>query len=308
MGRLQDDLDSAEHTLALYRALAGPDAGPNPDLADALHTLSLALIAAGRPQDALDHAAEAVRIYRRLVATDPADYEPAFARVLDGLATLLRALDRHEEALDTALEAFEVFQRVAPATPAADADMAGALNNLAMHLGSAGETAEAASLATEAARRYRTLAERDPARHRPNLAMALNNLAAYERRAGRPREATDAATEAVTLYRALADADSEGFAASLARSLAVLHRVLLDLGQQRAAFAAIREALTVLRPGFLDMPAAHATLMAHILGDYRALAADLGRLVEPALLAPIYDALQALDDAAEAEDEADSGA
>jgi len=84
--------------------------------------------------------------------------------------------------------------------------------------------------------------------------------------------------------------------------------VQLDLGQQRAAFAAIREALTVLRPAFLDLPSAHAVLMAHILGDYRALAAGLGRLVEPALMTPIYEALQALDDAADAADEADSGA
>ena len=297
MGRLQDNLDSAEHMLALYRALAGPDAGPNPDLADALHSMALALIAVGRPQEALIHAGEAVEIYRTLAATDPRDYEPAFARVLDGLATLLRALDRHEEALDTALEAFEVFPRVAPATPTADADMAGALNNLAMHLGSAGEMEEAAALATEAARRYRLLAETDPRRHRPDLAMALNNLAAYERRAGRTDAALAAASEAVALYRALAEADPEGYEAALARSLAILHRIQVDLGQQRAAFASIREALTVLRPGFLDMPSAHATLMTHIVGDYRTLAGDMGRLVEPALLAPIYDALQALDGA-----------
>lgn len=304
MGRLQDNLDSAEHTLALYRALAGPDAGPNPDLADALHTLALALIAVGRPQAALPHAEEAVRIYRDLVATDPHDYEPAFARVLDGFATLLRTLDRGEDALDAALEAFEVFQRVAETTPAADADMAGALNNLAMHLGNGGEVAEAATLAAEAARRYRTLSATDPARHLPSLAMALNNLAAYERRAGKRTEAMAAATEAVALYRDLSAADPEGYEPALARSLAVLHRVQLDLGQQRAAFATIREAMAILQPNFLDMPAAHAILMTHILADYRALAASLGRLIEPALLTPVLEALQDLEDAADAAERA----
>jgi len=246
-----------------------------------------------------------VRIYRALVATDPRDYEPAFARVLDGLATLLRTLDRPEDALDAALEAFEVFQRVAETTPAADADMAGALNNLAMHLGNGGEVAEAATLATEAVRRYRVLVAADPARHRPALAMALNNLATYQRRAGQRTEALAAATEAVAMYRDLSAADPEGYDPSLARSLAVLHRVQLDLGQQRAAFAAIREALTILRPAFLDLPSAHAVLMAHILGDYRALAASLGRLIEPAVMTPIYEALQALDEAAEAAEDAE---
>jgi tetratricopeptide (TPR) repeat protein len=75
------------------------------------------LLAAGRPADALAPIGEAVALYRRLVAVNPAAFGSDLAASLDALGNVLSALGRHEEASTCAEEVAGLRRRLAAGGP-----------------------------------------------------------------------------------------------------------------------------------------------------------------------------------------------
>jgi excisionase family DNA binding protein len=73
----------------------------------------------GRLDEALATAQEAVQVYKRLAAANPAAHEANLAKALNNLGNRLSDVGRLDEALATAQEAVQVYKRLAAANPAA---------------------------------------------------------------------------------------------------------------------------------------------------------------------------------------------
>jgi len=121
------------------------------------------------------------------------------------------------------------------------------LNNLSVHLSDAGDRAGALAAILEAAEIYRRLAQANPARFEPDLAMSLNNLSNRLSDAGDGVGALTAIREAVEIRRRLAQANPAHFEPDLAASLNNLSNRLSEAGDGAGALAAIREAAEIRR-------------------------------------------------------------
>ena len=135
------------------------------------------LAEAGRRGEGLTAIEEAVTIYRRLAAANPAAYEPALAMSLNNLSVRLGEAGRRGEGLTAIEEAVTIYRRLAAANPAAyEPALASSLNNLSIDLAEAGRRGEGLTAIEEAVTIYRRLAAANPAAYEPDLAMSLNNL------------------------------------------------------------------------------------------------------------------------------------
>ena len=201
----------------------------------ALNNLAIGLAEAGRREEALAPATEAVELYREQARANPATFAPELAMALNTLAIRLAEAGRRDEALGPATEAVELYREQARVNPAAYApNLAAALNNLAIRLAEAGRD-EALGAATEAVELYREQARANPAAYGPQLASALNNLAISLAEAGRRDEALGPATEAVELYRDQARANPAAYAPDLASALNNLAIRLAEAGRRDEA-------------------------------------------------------------------------
>ena len=88
-------------------------------------------------------------------------------------------------------EAVRLLTALADAKPQAQAELAGALNNLSTILSALGRWEEALAQAQEAVRLYRQLAQARPDAFLPDLAMSLNNMANRLSALGRREEALE---------------------------------------------------------------------------------------------------------------------
>ena len=116
---------------------------------------SSALSDLGRIAEATVSMQEAVSIYRRLAARDPAAGESNLALALSDYAVLLVAQDRHGEALTVLNECTSRYRALAAVNPRYRTHLARSLNNQAIQLASTGDRAAALSAAEEAAAMYR---------------------------------------------------------------------------------------------------------------------------------------------------------
>jgi len=165
------------------------DAEALPDLAKSLNHLAIHLAEAGRRDEALGPAEEAVRLYQELVEANAAAYTPDVAMSLNNLSVRLAEAGRREEALGPAQEAVRLYRELAEANAAAyTPNLAAALDTLANGLSQAGRWEEALGPAQEAVRLYRELARANAAAYTPDLANSLNNLASHLAEAGRREE------------------------------------------------------------------------------------------------------------------------
>ncbi|MGH3570134.1 MAG: tetratricopeptide repeat protein, partial [Pseudonocardia sp.] len=117
-----------------------------PDLASSLNNLSVMLSNLGRREDALTATTDAVEIYRRLAATNPAAFEPDLARGLWTFAWVRAAADTDlDAALPAAEQSAAIYERLHQRRPQAFGDdLRGALSTLADVLDGLGRAAEAA--------------------------------------------------------------------------------------------------------------------------------------------------------------------
>ncbi|MFF3662840.1 tetratricopeptide repeat protein [Streptomyces olivochromogenes] len=147
--RRAEALATAEEGAQVFRQLA--EANPvarEPDLAKALHNLSIHLAGAGRHEDALHATEEAVTIRRRLARHLPAAYEPDLARSL-GMFARVRVELRQDlpAALEAAQESVDIYRRLALAEPLAyDTDLHTVLDVQVDILDRLGRTEEATQI------------------------------------------------------------------------------------------------------------------------------------------------------------------
>ena len=154
----------------------------------------------------------------------------------------------------TAFLGCELAQRAAnidrPADDAPEADRATYASrrlSLSRCLANIGRHDEALKAVREATNLYRTLAERNPAAHTPNLAMSLNNLAISLGDNGQQREALTTAQEATNLYQKLVSEHFQAFSSRFATTLETHARILDHCGDAAEATRIRKERDKVLK-------------------------------------------------------------
>lgn len=172
---------------------------------------------AGREQDALAVAEEAVAVRRELAAVDMPAHEAELASALNNLGNRLSAAGRLGEGIAAGLQAVEIRRRLARARPRAHAaDLATSLSNVGIDLSLTGRHDDAVDFTAEALDILRPLARDDPGSFGPELARVL---LAYARTRVAARveltEALAAAEEAAAAYSGLAHENPEFFAQQL---------------------------------------------------------------------------------------------
>lgn len=301
-GRPSDALAPSQEAVDLYGALAAqnPDAF-QPDLALSLHNLANRLGEVGRRAEALAPAQKAVEIRRALATQNRDAYQPSLAMSLDNLATSLSNVGRRSEALAPAQEAVKLYSALAIQNrDAYQPDLAMSLNNLANRLSKVGHRAEALTPAQEAVDLYRALANRNPDAYNPDLASSLNNLATFLSKVGRRAEALGLAQEAVGIRRALAAQNPDAYQPDLAMSLGMMGRTLEANERPVEARSSYAEGIQVLTPALVALPQAFAPLAGGLAQDYLRLSQQLNLPPDEALLAPVVEAFQKLQEAQDA--------
>ena len=122
--------------MGLYRDLAHANVAAHlPGLAAAVNNLAIQLAEAGRRDEALVAAEEAVTIRRDLAARNPAAYLPDLAGSVSNLANRLGDVGRRDEALVAAEEVVTIRRDLAARNPAAyRPDLAASVGNLSIRL------------------------------------------------------------------------------------------------------------------------------------------------------------------------------
>ncbi len=121
------------------------------------------------------------------------------------------------------------------------------LHNLSNHLSKSGDGPGALKAIQEAGEIYRRLAESNPARYEPNLAISLNNLSVHLSKSGDHPGALKAIQEAVEIYQRLAKDNPARYEPNLAISLTNLSNRLSKSGDHPGALKAIQEAVKIHR-------------------------------------------------------------
>ena len=174
-----------------------------PSLAAALRDLAKRLSDLGRPEEALAATAEAVDIYRFLVAQPPDAYRPDLAASLHELAERLSDLGRQKEALAAVEEELGVYRLLA--TERFDAyrpNLATCLQDISNRLADLGQREAALDAIQEAVAIYGALATERPRVFSVRLGSSLQVLASVLHALGRHQEADGAQAEGDHLLRA----------------------------------------------------------------------------------------------------------
>ncbi|MFJ1612895.1 tetratricopeptide repeat protein [Streptomyces sp. NPDC088251] len=238
-----------------------------PALADFLHNLAKALVAAGEPTAALPQAEEAVSVCRRLVLRDPGASSAKLATALCHLGSNRAVVGDVSGALASAREALALQRELAAQQPVFRLDLAATLNNLANHLNDTGDPAAALRAAEESVAIHRELTAQNPAAFRSGLACALTPLAESLAATGSPEQALSPAHESVRLWRELVADQADTFLPDLATAL---NNLGVYLGQNRdydGAVTTAREAVAIRRSLAMASPGAFETVFVTALDN-----------------------------------------
>jgi tetratricopeptide (TPR) repeat protein len=307
------DLDiGADH---LAERLAGhylnSDADPAAK-AFALSRLFARLRNAGRPDEALTAAEQALAILRPLAESDP-QYLGDLAVALDSVSTALSDVGRSTASLAPAREAVEIFRRLAAADPARQlpvlARFLDRLGTLLSNLGQAEESLilaqeadavrrqsatgnpglvgdEAVARAQEAVAISRRLVGESGPEHLPILAQSLINLGRNLADTGRLDEGLVAGTESITIYRRLsADSPAVGLP-GLADALDSLGNRLAKAGRIQEGLPYLVEAVQICRGLAEDYPEGY---LLNLAGSLRNLCAAVSLGGDPAGSLPLAE-------------------
>ncbi|MET9833390.1 hypothetical protein ABZ078_29720 [Streptomyces sp. NPDC006385] len=234
---------AAEECVALNRHVARSRPEQRPRLAESLHLWSLVLHGGGEHRAALDAAAEATDLFRRLAAEDPLAHRPALAVSLTGLANRYGRVGLPHDALQAAVSATAIRREQAASDPGARADLARSLH-VRWYWERAAQYAEAAlATITECVAIRRELASLRPETHRPQFAESLNCLAISFADLGRTDRAMMTAREAVSVYRELVAGGAVDLRQPHARTLRNLALWQGTLGRPAEAESAAAEAV-----------------------------------------------------------------
>ncbi len=259
------------------RTRAEDDPAVTVELSRMLSNLGVRLAEAGRRDEALTAAQEAVAIRRDLAQASPDAYLPDLAASLANLGNRLADAGRRDEALTTAQEAVGTYRQLAQASPAAYLPyLAASLSNLGIRLAETGHRDEALTAEQEALAIRRDLAQASPAAYLPDLARSLSNLGIRLAETGHRDEALTAEQEAVAIRRDLAQASPDAYLPDLAGSLSNLGNRLADAGRRDEALTTAQEAVGTYRQLAQASPAAYLPDLAASLSNLGIRLAETG--------------------------------
>jgi tetratricopeptide (TPR) repeat protein len=275
-----------------------PDDIPSAERAHWADALSTRLAQAGKQDQALEPAQQAVTIYRELAAADPGRYCPDLAAAVANLGVRLHQLGRPADAVAAAEEAVTIRRELAQADPDRYLpDLATTLSNLSGAIAELGKPTEALAAAQEGADIHRQLAQANPGRYLPELAASLVNLAAMFSKLGRGAEARSCGQESAAIYWRLAGTYPDRFLPEVAISFTNLGALLADLGYVADALLPSGHAVAVYRQLAAISPDRYQPELASSLANLGTLLSELGRPDEA--LAQSNEAVAILRDLAE---------
>jgi hypothetical protein len=232
---------------------------------------------AGQSGQALASSEQAVQIYQRLAAANPAQFESDLGLALTNLGARLSDVGRREEALAATRKAVDIYRRLARLNPAVfEPDLGAALNNLTVGFLELGQWKQALTFGEEAVRIHRHLVTVNP-RSEPDLARSVSNMSITLLELGHREEALASAREAVEIHRRLAAANPAAYEHDLASTLINLGGQLSRLGRSQEGLAATQEAIRILRRQAAANPAAFEDSLALALNNLSNDLAAMGR-------------------------------
>ncbi|QEU90877.1 tetratricopeptide repeat protein [Streptomyces kanamyceticus] len=229
-----------------------PDA-PELQRAGSLHNLAMRLMTDYRYEEALAAATTALN----LVDTVPT-VQPVFeGLLLHQRAAALGKLGRAEEAVRDGRKSVGLVTAWRPEEPTDRLSvLAGALNNLAIHLADTGDLDQALETARASVAMRRALVARHPFAL-PDLARSLNTLAKRYDAVGRPTEALEAAEESLRVRRDAAEDSPDAYLHELASTLSTKSAILAGLGHLADAREALAEVASIERRFARSDPTGH---------------------------------------------------
>jgi len=271
----QNEFDQAESLYLLvlirYRALAARDSAYLPDVAMTLNSLGGLYSDTRQLEEAGQAHEEALRKYRKLAETNPAEYLPDVAMTLNVLGSVYQDAQRLDEARQAYKEAAQTCQKLAETNPAEY------LPTVAMTLNSLGNLYSDTQRLEEAGQAYegalatqRELVETNPA-YLEAVAMTLNNLGNVYRVTQQVKEAGKAYEEALRTYRKLAETNPAAFLPFVSKTLSNVGILYHNTRRLAEAEQAHEEALRIMRKAAEKNPAAYlpdVALMLRNLGVF----------------------------------------
>lgn len=213
----------------------------------------------GLVDDALDAAAEGVRLRCRRAREEPATHAAAVPPAMRVLAARLVGLGRIHDAIHLSLECLDSLQ-----DPAAQADL---LDDISVLHAESGDDAAALDAAQRSVDLYRATDPDSPDRE-TGLAAAVLNLATRLARAGHVVAAEAAAREAVLLWRRRVEHDGSALSRSnLAAALDNHGNRLGEIDRDAEAFSATDEAVRIRRRLTAEHPREYDQDLARTLGN-----------------------------------------
>lgn len=239
LGRRGAALRPTEESVALYRQLAERDPESfTGRLAGALTNLAASLWALRQAEPALAAAEEAVRRFEALPERQKESVQSELAIALRNLAAFKRQPRKTRPLFEGAVE---ISRRVAASgAPAARAELASALGDLATALGD-GNDAAIATLG-EAVAIWRELATAQPLAFGAQLARALAHLGHLYTVGGRREAAGEAIREALKVYAQVAADEEDVLFFEIGQTYHWMSMDMAMLGWGEAAMAVAREA------------------------------------------------------------------
>lgn len=274
-----------ERLTCLTAATAAPE-----DRARDLSELALRLSRAGRRDEAVAPAEQAVALYRQLADADPRTYLPNLAASLHNLGKFLTDRGRRDDGLAQIVKAVALYRRLVDIDPAALPLLAMSLNSAGVALAELGRDQEAVAPTVEAVAIQRRLIDADPSAGLSGLAQSLANLGIRLSHQGHKPDALEATREAVELYRRLVDINPAAHLPGLANSLNGLGTRLSELGRQEEALDPATEAVELYRRLVDTNLAAHLPDLAWSLNTLGNRLSALGRQEEA--LGPTTEAVE----------------
>ncbi|WP_424888249.1 tetratricopeptide repeat protein [Streptomyces sp. XH2] len=205
-------------------------------------------LSAGRHDDAVIAAEQALAILRPLAADDPAEYEPQLALALTRLGSCLSGAGRHEEAAATQREALAIWERwPQDAYAEYEEEYANALSELSDYLSRAGRSDEALTVSRKALDVWPQAKEDEPVERMHELSIFLSAHALRLARAGEKEEALATAREATGIFRQLAESWPNTFEPAYALLLDNLLRYSLLADRHAEGLNPATEAVAVWR-------------------------------------------------------------
>ncbi len=247
-----------------------------PSLAMLCHTLGTGLLELKDYPASRTAYEEALPLYRRLAAAEPAAYLRDVAMTLNNLANLLNKVRDYPASRANYEEALPLYRQLAAAEPTAYLPhVAATLNNLGNLLREIRDYSASRAAYEEALPIYRHLAEAEPAVYSPHVATTLNNLATLLFEVRDYSVAHAAFEEALTIRRRLAEAEPAVYLPDVADTLNNLGLVLNNTRDYSASRAAFEEALTTRRRLAAAEPAVYLPAVAMTLNNLAVLLNDI---------------------------------